>query len=199
MTDDVRDQDAQSRDLAPETLAVSHGYDPWLFRGAVKPPLVLTSTFAFRTAEEGRDFFDVVAGRKPSPPGGPGLVYARFDHPNAQIVEDRLSAVEGGEAALVFNSGMAAITTAILAVARPGDVILHSQPLYGGTETLLGNTLARLGIAAHGFSDGANAEAIHESALAARRLGRLSVILIEMPSNPLNTLVDIAAVRAVAE
>ena len=94
---------------------------------------------------------------------------------------------------------MAAITTAILATARPGDVILHSQPLYGGTETLLTRTLANLGIAAHGFADGGDGEAIHDAARAAGRLGRLSLIMIETPSNPLNTLVDIAAVRAASD
>ena len=185
--------------LAPETLMLGYGYDPVLSEGAVKPPVFLTSTFAFASAEQGRDFFDVVAGRKPAPEGGAGLVYSRFNNPNSEILEDRLAIYEEGEAALVFSSGMAAITTAILATARPGDVILHSQPLYGGTETLLGRTLANYGIAAHGFADGMDPRAIHAAAEAACARGRLSLVVIETPSNPLDTLVDIAAVRAVAE
>ena len=61
---------------------------------------------------------------------------------------------EGAEAGVLFSSGMGAITTTVLTFARPGDVILHSQPLYGGTETLLARTFANLGIKAVGFSDG---------------------------------------------
>src|SRR3712207_3479940 len=128
--------------LSPETLMLGYGYDPALSEGSVKPPVFLTSTFVFRSAEEGRDYFDVVAGRKEAPETGAGLVYSRFNHPNSEIVEDRLAIYEGGETALLFSSGMAAIATTIFTYARPGDVILRSQPLYGGTETLLARTFA---------------------------------------------------------
>jgi len=122
--------------LHPDTLMLNYGYDPLLSEGAVKPPVFLTSTFVFPSAEEGRDFFDYVAGRKEPPPGqGRGLVYSRFNHPNSEIVEDRMAVYEGAEAGVLFSSGMGAITTTVLTFARPGDVILHSQPLYGGTET----------------------------------------------------------------
>ena len=95
----------------PTTQMVSFGYDPALSEGAVKPPVFLTSTFAFRSAEEGAEFFDVVAGRKPAPEGmgAGGLVYSRFNHPNTEIVEDRLALFDGAESALVTASGMAAI------------------------------------------------------------------------------------------
>src|SRR5580692_12417466 len=123
--------------LHPETLMLNYGYDPQLSEGAVKPPVFLTSTFVFRTAEDGQDFFDYVSGRREPPEGmGAGLVYSRFNHPNSEIVEDRLSVYERTEKCALFSSGMAAIATTILAFVRPGDVILHSQPLYGGTETL---------------------------------------------------------------
>src|SRR6195952_577318 len=139
--------------LHPETLMLTYGYEPALSEGSAKPPVFLTSTFVFRSAEEGRDYFDVVAGRKAVPEGGAGLVYSRFNHPNSEIVEDRLAIYEGAEAALLFSSGMAAIATTLLAFARPTDVILHSQPLYGGTETLLARTLKEFGIGAGGFPD----------------------------------------------
>jgi len=182
--------------LHPETLMLNYGYDPFLSEGAVKPPVFLTSTFVFPTAEEGRDFFDYVAGRKEPPPGqGRGLVYSRFNHPNSEIVEDRLSVYEGAEAGVVFSSGMAAITTTILAFVRPGDVILHSQPLYGGTETLLARTLANLGIKAVGFADGLDEAAITATANHAATLGRVSMVLIETPANPTNSLVDIAMLK----
>jgi methionine-gamma-lyase len=186
--------------LKPETLMLGYGYDPALSEGAVKPPVFLTSTFVFRTAEEGRDFFDYTSGRRQPPAGSTaGLVYSRFNHPNSEIVEDRLAVYEGAESCGVFASGMAAITTTILAFARPGDVILHSQPLYGGTETLLANTMANFGIGAVSFVDGVDEAAIHEAAQAARGKGRVSMILIETPANPTNTLVDIALLRRIAD
>ncbi|WP_204324612.1 PLP-dependent transferase, partial [Stenotrophomonas maltophilia] len=73
-----------------------YGFDPQLSEGAVKPPVFLTSTFVFKSAEEGRDFFDFVSGRREPPKGtGAGLVYSRFNHPNSEIVEDRLAVYEG--------------------------------------------------------------------------------------------------------
>lgn len=185
--------------LHPETLMLSYGFDPQLSEGAVKPPVFLTSTFVFKTAEEGKDFFDFVSGRREPPKGqGAGLVYSRFNHPNSEIVEDRLAAFEGTEAGALFSSGMSAIATTLLAFARPGDAILHSQPLYGGTETLLARTFLNLGIAASGFSDGVSEAAARAAADEALKKGRVSVILIETPSNPLNTLVDIALIAQIA-
>jgi methionine-gamma-lyase len=184
--------------LHPETLMLSYGYEPALSEGSAKPPVFLTSTFVFRSAEEGRDYFDVVAGRKAAPEGGAGLVYSRFNHPNSEIVEDRLAIYEGAETALLFSSGMAAIATTLLSLARPGDAILHSQPLYGGTETLLARTLTEFGMAAVGFSEGMNAAAIDEAAGRAMERGRVSVIMVETPSNPLNSLVDLALVSSAA-
>ena len=186
--------------LHPETLMLGYGYDPALSEGAVKPPVFLTSTFVFASAEDGRDFFDYVSGRREPPgDGSAGLVYSRFNHPNSEIVEDRLAVYEGGEAAVVFSSGMAAIATTILATARPGDAILHSQPLYGGTETLLTRTFSPFGIAAEGFSDGTSEAEVLGAARRAMVKGRVSVILVETPSNPMNTLVDFTLVARAAD
>ncbi|MCX7341341.1 MAG: cystathionine gamma-synthase family protein [Hyphomicrobiales bacterium] len=191
--------------LHPETMMLGYGYDPLLSEGAVKPPVFLTSTFVFKSAEDGEEFFHVVAGRKSAPKGeAAGLVYSRFNHPNSEIVEDRLAIYEQAESALLFASGMAAIATTIMAYARPNDVILHSQPLYGGTETLVTKTLANFGMAGVGFADGLSPKAVRAAAkgalaLAKKRGGRVSVIMIETPSNPLNTLVDVALVRAVSQ
>jgi methionine-gamma-lyase len=186
--------------LRPETLMLSYGYDPMLSEGAVKPPVFLTSTFVFGSAEEGRDFFDYTAGRKKPPEGtGAGLVYSRFNHPNSEIVEDRLAVYEGAESCVLFSSGMSAISTTILAFARPGDVILHSQPLYGGTETLLARTMADFNIGAVGFVDGVSEPAIRAAVQEARGKGRISVIMTETPANPTNTLVDIKLLRRIAD
>ncbi|TIU68374.1 MAG: methionine gamma-lyase, partial [Mesorhizobium sp.] len=102
--------------LHPETLMLSYGFDPQLSEGAVKPPVFLTSTFVFKSAEEGRDFFDYTSGRKEPPSGtASGLVYSRFNHPNSEIVEDRLAVYEGTDACILFSSGMSAIATTLFA------------------------------------------------------------------------------------
>nr|WP_235031619.1 cystathionine gamma-synthase family protein [Geminicoccus flavidas] len=186
--------------LHPETQMMNYGFDPSLSEGAVKPPVFLTSTFVFRTAEEGRDFFDMVAGRREPPAGeSGGLVYSRFNHPNSEIVEDRLAVFERTESCALFSSGMSAISTAILAFARPGDVVLHSQPLYGGTETLLTKTLLPFGISAVGLEDGTDEAVVRAAAERAMGQGRVSMILVETPANPTNNVVDIAMLRRIAD
>jgi methionine-gamma-lyase len=188
-----------SHALKPETLMLGYGYDPALSEGSVKPPVFLTSTFVFRTAEEGRDYFDYMAGRRMPPlDRQPGLIYSRFNHPNLEIIEDRLAVYEKAESGLVFSSGMSAIATAILAYVRPGETILHSRPLYGGTEILIEKTLAPFGIRAFGFADGLDEEGIRFAADQAIADGRIAMIFIETPSNPMNSLVDIALVRRIS-
>ena len=186
--------------LHPETLMLNYGYDPQLSEGAVKPPVFLTSTFVFKTAEEGQDFFDYVSGRREPPDGtGAGLVYSRFNHPNSEIVEDRLAVYERTEKCTLFSSGMSAIATTILTFLRPGDVILHSLPLYGGTETLFAKTLAGLSIGAVGFADGIDEGVVSAAAQEALGMGRVAMIFIESPANPTNGLVDITMMRRVAD
>ncbi|MBX5172497.1 cystathionine gamma-synthase family protein [Rhizobium sp. NZLR1b] len=186
--------------LHPETQMLNYGYDPELSEGAVKPPVFLTSTFVFKSAEDGRDFFDYVSGRREPPAGkGAGLVYSRFNHPNSEIVEDRLAVYERTESGALFSSGMSAIATTLFAFVRPGDAILHSQPLYGGTETLLAKTFLNFGVGAVGFADGVSEGSVQKAAEEAMAKGRVSVILIETPANPTNSLVDVAMIRRVAE
>ncbi len=186
--------------IAPETQMMGFGYDPHLSEGALKPPIFLTSTFVFKNAQDGKDFFDYTSGRKQPPEGkSAGLVYSRFNNPNMEVLEDRLALWDGAQSAAVFSSGMSAIVTSILAFVRPGDVLLHSQPIYGGTETMVVKVLPNFGVTGHGFTDGLDEQAIKKSADAAMQKGRVSAILLETPANPTNALVDFAAVARVAD
>jgi methionine-gamma-lyase len=193
------------RTLSPETQMMGFGFDPTLSEGALKPPIFLTSTFVFKSAQDGKDFFDYTSGRREPPPGrGAGLVYSRFNNPNLEVLEDRLALWEGGEAAAVFSSGMAAISTTIWAYARPNDVILMSQPLYGGTETLIEKTLPNYKIAACTVADACDREAVMGGAkraleIARQQGGRVSLLMTETPANPTNSLVDLRLWREASE
>jgi methionine-gamma-lyase len=189
-----------SRELHPETQMMSYGYDPFLSEGAVKPPVFLTSTFAFKTAEDGAAFFDVVAGRKSAPADtGAGLVYSRFNHPNLEIVEDRLALLDGAEDAIVTSSGMAAIGAVLLTFLRPGDQIVHSTPLYGGTETLIRKILPEWGIGGQPFANGLSQAEIESSLESAAQRGRIGLFYVETPANPTNALIDLRAVAQVID
>ncbi len=183
--------------LKPSTLMMGHGYDPALSEGALKPPIFLTSTFVFENAAAGKRHFEGVTGKRPG--GAEGLVYSRFNGPNQEILEDRLSVWEDAEDALTFSSGMSAIATLFLAFVQPGDVVVHSGPLYAATETLIGRILGRFGVAWLDFPAGATEDEIADVVERARGMGRVPLIYLESPANPTNALVDVQAVRKVRD
>ena len=189
-----------NRALAPETLMMGFGYDPMLSEGSLKPPQFQTSTFVFRSAEDGKNFFATMQGRrKLGPDEEPGLVYSRFNNPNLEVLEDRLALWDEAEASLAFASGMAAISTCLWAYLRPGDVVLQSQPIYGGTETLMHSILPEFGVRQVGFEVEGGIAAMQTAAEVANRAGRVAAIYLETPANPTNGLVDIAEARRISE
>jgi methionine-gamma-lyase len=195
-----RKRTLNNRPLKPETLMMGYGYDPMLSEGSLKPPQFQTSTFVFRSAEDGKNFFATMQGRrKLGPDEEPGLIYSRFNNPNLEVVEDRLALWDEAEAALVFASGMAAISTALLAYLRPGDIVLQSRPIYGGTETLIHSILPEFGISQVAFEAEHGPEAMMKAAEQAKRKGRVGAIFIETPANPTNALVDIATARKASD
>ncbi|MES2905521.1 MAG: cystathionine gamma-synthase family protein [Pseudomonadota bacterium] len=186
--------------LHPETLMMSYGYDPQLSEGAIKPPLFQTSTFAFKNAEAGKAFFEIQTGKRQlGADESAGLIYSRFNNPNVEILENRLALWDDAEDAAVFASGMAAISTIILAFARPGDVVVYSKPIYGGTDTLIQNFFSQLGIQSVGLTIPCTTEVLQKTLKQAASLGPVAVILLETPANPTNGLIDIAECRKLAD
>ncbi len=185
----------------PESLMMTHGYNPEWSEGSIKTPIFQTSTFVFKSAEEGKAFFEVVTGKKTLPLGqSNGLIYSRFNNPNLEIVESRLAIYEkGAEDACVFESGMAAISTVMLEFMRPGDVVLHSNPLYGGTDTFFKNILTRYQINSLGFMPGDKEEDIIKAIEDSGIKDNISVLFVETPANPNNVLIDIAMCVRIAE
>ena len=194
-----RQRDIAGQPIHPETLMMSYGYDPQLSEGAVKCPIFQTSTFAFKTAEDGKAFFELAYGlREQRPAEEPGLIYSRINNPDLEILEDRLTLWDGAESGLVFSSGMAAIATTLLSFLRPGDVLVHSEPLYGGTELLIHKILPQFGIAREGFLAGSDNTEINGAFAAAQKKGRVPVLFVETPANPTNALVDLNYCGALA-
>lgn len=181
------------RKLSPATMMMGHGYDPMLSEGSLKPPIFATSTFVFPNAAAGKRHFEGVTGKRPG--GAEGLVYSRFNGPNQEILEDRLSIWEAAEDALAFSSGMSAIATLFLAMVKPGDTIVHSGPLYAATETLIARILGKFGVHWLDFPAGATREEI-DAVLHKAASGNVALIYLESPANPTNALVDIEAVAA---
>ena len=180
--------------LKPSTLMMGYGFDPALSEGSLKPPVFLTSTFVFENAAAGKRFFEGVTGKRPG--GAEGLIYSRFNGPNQEILEDRLCVWEEAEDALTFSSGMSAIATLLLTFCQPGDVVVHSGPLYAATEGLIAKTLGRFGISWLDFPAGATREEIEKVLAAAKAKGRVALIYLESPANPTNALVDVEGVAA---
>ena len=147
------------RELKPSTLMMGYGYDPVLSEGSLKPPIFLTSTFAFPSAADGKRHFEGITGKRPG--GADGLVYSRFNAPNQEILEDRLSVWDGAEDALSFSSGMTAICVLMLAYASQNDVIVHSGPLYAASEGFVAKVLAKFGVTYVDFPAGARRQGLH--------------------------------------
>lgn len=178
--------------LHPETSSVSEGFDPSLSVMAARPPIYPVSTYCFATAEAAAHHFEVALGKTAAVPGEKvGLIYARLNHPNAEMFEDALRSVErGAAAAAAFTSGMSAITTTLLTLAKPGKKVLYQRPVYGGTDHFFRHMLPEWKIDAIAVTDDGWEEALAEH-------GRdLSLVYLETPANPTLEMTDLGGMRA---
>lgn len=183
----------------PETLMMSYGYKPALSEGAIKCPIFQTSTFVFKSAEEGKAFFEVAYGLRDKRPSEElGLIYSRINNPDLEILENRLTLWDEAEDCAVFESGMSAITTVLLEFLQPGDLLLHSGPLYGGTDHFINHFLKKIGIETIEFHAGQTREEIRQLIEVSGKASKLSFIYIETPANPTNALIDIGSCREIA-
>ena len=187
------------RKFSPESLMMSYGYKPELSEGAIKSPIFQTSTFVFKSAQEGKDFFEVAYGHRAKHEGEEmGLIYSRINNPGLEIVENRLTLWDRAEECAVFESGMSAITTVLLEFLKPGDLLLMSTPLYGGSDHFIKKVLPQFGIHAISFKVGQTTEDIIKLVQDSGMADKLALIHIETPANPTNDLVDIQGCKAIA-
>jgi methionine-gamma-lyase len=183
--------------VRPETAVLTKGFDPQLSVGSARPPVYRSSTYVFSSPEAAERAFGIVLGRvRPSAEESPDLIYARLNHPNAEILEDQLVPLErGAAAAAVFNSGMAAIFTVLIGFLEQGGSLIYTQPLYGGTQHLIHQVIEPLGFAVRPVAAG-DTRALTKTIA---QTDNIKLVLIETPSNPTLTMTDIAAAASAVQ
>lgn len=176
--------------IHPSTAVINQGFDPALSVGSARPAVFRSSTYVFSSPESAQEAFAVALGKIPAPKDGAELIYSRLSHPNAEILETHLCALEPeAKASAVFNSGMAAISTIFLTFGKPGRSMVYTNPLYGGTHHLLHELMIPLGFNAIPTRAGDTADLVDKI----KNAKDLDVVFIETPSNPTLTLTDIRA------
>ncbi|WP_271768057.1 cystathionine gamma-synthase family protein [Aquimarina algiphila] len=190
----------KEHDFNPESLMMTYGYKPELSEGAIKCPIFQTSTFVFKTAEEGKAFFELAYGlREKSPKEELGLIYSRINNPNLEILENRLCLWDKADDCAVFESGMSAISTVLLEFLKPGDLLVYSNPLYGGTDHFIHHFLDKIGVHTIGIMPNQSMDEVIEMINDSGKADRLAMIYLETPANPTNDIVDIEKFSQVAK
>ncbi len=191
---------ADDATLFPESLMMGYGYTPEWSEGSIKCPIYQTSTFVFKTAEEGKSFFEIAYGKRERKEGEriPGLIYSRLNNPNNEIVESRIALWDQADDCATFESGMAAISTLLLEFLQPGDVLLFSSPNYGGTDHFIKHILQKFKIHFLEFYPWETREEIENKIIDQGLQDRISFIYIETPANPTNALFDIKMMVSIA-
>ncbi len=188
------------RKMKPESLMMSYGYKPELSEGAIKCPIFQTSTFVFKSAEEGKAFFSLAYGLREQNKGEElGLIYSRINNPDLEILETRLTLWDEAEDCAVFESGMSAITTVLLEFLKPGDLVLISSPLYGGSDHFIRKILPKFNINLLEFKVGQNKDEVIQLVNNSGLADKLALIFIETPANPTNDLIDIRSKKEIAK
>ena len=165
------------------SLALHHGYDSEATTKAATTPIYQTTSYTFDSTQHGADLFDLKVA---------GNIYTRIMNPTTDVLEQRVSQMEGGIAGLAVASGMAAITYAIQAITSVGDNIVSTSQLYGGTYNLFAHTLPRQGVTVK-FASGDDLatfdQLIDENTKA---------VFCESIGNPAGNIIDLDALAKIA-
>ena len=162
-----------------ETRAAFAGYDETTGQGAVKPPIHLASTFVFPDAKTGAQHMEAAYGVPGVEAPKEGFIYSRLGNPTVQVAERRLAVWDGAEQSAMFSSGMAAISTALLAWSGADRPVWYCPPLYGGTDHFVAEVMPGMGVETRRLGGLERLDALLAES------GRLpGVIYLETPANP---------------
>lgn len=185
--------------LRPETLAVAFGYDPEMGMGSVKPPIFMTSTFVYPSAQHAKNVHEAYFDGTGPLVGETNHIYSRLGHPGLDFLEKRLAAIDGAEEAVAYSSGMAAHSSIALAYVRPGDSVLHGRPIYGGVDMLYNSIMPQFGSHVAAYTDGTDENDVRQAADEAMAKGPLKLIIAETPANPTAAVVDLDLMVRIAD
>ena len=185
--------------LRPETLAVAFGYDPEMGMGSVKPPIFMTSTFVYPSAQHAKDVHEAYFDGTGPLVGETNHIYSRLGHPGLDFLEKRLAAIDGAEEAVAYSSGMAAHSSIALAYVRPGDSVLHGRPIYGGVDMLYNSIMPQFGSHVAAYTDGTDENDVRKAVDEAMAKGPLKLIIAETPANPTAAVVDLDLMVRIAD
>ena len=185
--------------LRPETLAVAFGYDPEMGMGSVKPPIFMTSTFVYPSAQNAKDVHEAYFDGTGPLVGETNHIYSRLGHPGLDFLEKRLAAIDGAEEAVAYSSGMAAHSSIALAYVRPGDSVLHGRPIYGGVDMLYNSIMPQFGSHVAAYTDGTDENDVRKAVDEAMAKGPLKLIIAETPANPTAAVVDLDLMVRIAD
>lgn len=185
--------------LRPETLAVAFGYDPEMGMGSVKPPIFMTSTFVYPSAQHAKNVHEAYFDGTGPLVGETNHIYSRLGHPGLDFLEKRLAAIDGAEEAVAYSSGMAAHSSIALAYVRPGDSVLHGRPIYGGVDMLYNSIMPQFGSHVSAYTDGTDENDVRKAADEAMAKGPLKLIIAETPANPTAAVVDLDLMVRIAD
>jgi len=166
------------------TLTIHAGEEERFSEGAVTAPIYQTSTFVFRNSAEVVEFQKGDSSK---------YLYTRYGNPTLRVVEKKMAALEGGEAAVLVSSGMAAVSTLALTLVSAGQEIISTEPVYGGTFHLFKDLFSRMGIKVHFV----NPDRVEDASKLLNPNTRL--IFCETPTNPNLKIVDIKKIAAIAK
>ncbi|MEY3834370.1 MAG: Methionine gamma-lyase [Pseudomonadota bacterium] len=188
-----------NKGLRPETLAVAFGYDPEMGMGSVKPPIFMTSTFVYPSAQHAKNVHEAYFDGTGPLVGETNHIYSRLGHPGLDFLEKRLAAIDGAEEAVAYSSGMAAHSSIALAYVRPGDSVLHGRPIYGGVDMLYNSIMPQFGSHVAAYTDGTDENDVRKAADEAMAKGPLKLIIAETPANPTAAVVDLDLMVRIAD
>ena len=174
----------REKEMKIETAVIHKGYDSSKHHDSLVTPLYQTSTYSFENAEQGEDRF---AGNCE------GNIYSRLGNPTVRVLEERMAEIEGGEGALAFGSGMAAVSATLIYLTKAGDHVLCSRGIYGCTFGLLEIMEEKYGIT-HDLVSMTTEQEVEQSIRP-----ETVCIYVETPINPTMELVDLEAVMKVAK
>lgn len=179
---------------------LGHGYHAADYHGSMKQPIYQTSTYEFPNAQAGKNYFAWATGKEEMPEGETmGNIYSRLGSPNTQLLEQRLALLDQCDESVVFASGMAAISAALFEVAKPGTVLLHTDPVYGGTHSFIHHYLAQYNVHSYPIDRSMSADEVIADINSKYPNVQVCGFFTETPANPTMDLYSIKKARDIVD